>query len=53
VSELASYPKRTEGSFPGLKLPGRDADSSLPSRAEIKNGIGIPQFLRASSWLGA
>jgi hypothetical protein len=34
----ASYPMGTWGSFPGGKArPGRDADHSLPSSAEVKN----------------
>jgi hypothetical protein len=34
----ASYPMGTGGSFPGGKArPGRDADHSLPSSAEVKN----------------
>jgi hypothetical protein len=34
----ASYPMGTGGSFPGGKArPGRDADRSLPSSAEVKN----------------
>jgi hypothetical protein len=33
-----SYPIGTGGSFPGGKArPGRDADHSLPSGAEVKN----------------
>jgi hypothetical protein len=34
----ASYPMSTGGSFPGGKArPGRDADHSPPSSAEVKN----------------
>jgi hypothetical protein len=34
----ASYPVGTGGSFPGGKArPGRDADHSPPSSAEVKN----------------
>jgi hypothetical protein len=33
----ASYPMVTRGSFLGLKRPGREADHSLPSSAEVKN----------------
>jgi hypothetical protein len=33
----ASYPLDTMGSFPGVKRPGREADHSPPSNAEIKN----------------
>jgi hypothetical protein len=32
----ASYPMGTMGSFPRLKLPGRGADHSPPSSAEVK-----------------
>jgi hypothetical protein len=34
----ASYPMGTRGSYPGGKArPGRDADHSPPSSAEVKN----------------
>jgi hypothetical protein len=33
----ASYPMGTGGSFPGVKRPGRRADHSPPSSAEVKN----------------
>jgi hypothetical protein len=37
-SPWASYPMGTGGSFPGGKVrPGRDADHSPPSSAEVKN----------------
>jgi hypothetical protein len=32
-----SCPMDTRGSFPGLKRPGREADHSPPSSAEVKN----------------
>jgi hypothetical protein len=32
----ASYPIGTRGCFPGVKLPGREADHSPPSSAEVK-----------------
>jgi hypothetical protein len=32
----ASYPVGTRGSFPGVKRPGREADHSPPSSAEVK-----------------
>jgi hypothetical protein len=38
------------GAFPGLKRPGREADHSPPSSAEVKSGAAIPQFLYTSSW---
>jgi hypothetical protein len=31
----------TEGSFPGVKRPGREADGSPPSTVEDKNGGAI------------
>jgi hypothetical protein len=33
----ASYPMDNRGSFPGVKRPGREADHSPPSSAEVKN----------------
>jgi hypothetical protein len=33
----ASYPMGTGGSFTGDKVPGREADHSPPSSAEVKN----------------
>jgi hypothetical protein len=37
-AQPASYPMDTGGSFPGGKArPGRDADHSPPSSAEVKN----------------
>jgi len=33
----AAYPTGTEGSFPGGKAVGREADHSAPSSAEVKN----------------
>jgi hypothetical protein len=37
--QTAYYPMGTGGSFPGVKRgrPGRDADHSPPSSAEVKN----------------
>jgi hypothetical protein len=32
----ASYPIGTGDSFPGVKRPGREADYSLPTRADVK-----------------
>jgi hypothetical protein len=38
VAHPASYPMGSGGSFPGGKArPGRDADQSTPSNAEVKN----------------
>jgi hypothetical protein len=33
----ASYPNGTGGCFSGIKRPGREADYSPPSSAEVKN----------------
>jgi hypothetical protein len=41
-ARLASYPIDTGGSFPGLKLPGREADYSPANSAEAMNGGAIP-----------
>jgi hypothetical protein len=35
-SHSASYPMGTSGSFLGVKRPGREADHSPPSSAEVK-----------------
>jgi hypothetical protein len=44
----ASYPMGTRGSFPGVKRPGREADHSPPSTAEVKKMSGaippLPQY---------
>jgi hypothetical protein len=37
----------------GVKRPGRKADHSAPSSAELKNGGDIPPLHHASSWRGA
>jgi hypothetical protein len=41
----ASYPMGTGGAVPGVKRPGREADHSPPSSAEVKNGETIPPLL--------
>jgi hypothetical protein len=44
----ASYPMGTRGSFPGVKRPGREADHSPSSRAEVKNAwsyTSTPQYV--------
>jgi hypothetical protein len=38
----ASYPMGTEGSSLGLKGPGREADHSPPSSAEVKKSGALP-----------
>jgi hypothetical protein len=40
-AHTASYPVGTGGWLPGVKRPGREADHSPPSSAEIKNGGAI------------
>jgi hypothetical protein len=37
-----AYPVGTEGTFPGSKVAGREADHSPPSSAELKNDGAIP-----------
>jgi hypothetical protein len=44
----ASYPAATEGSFPGVKRLGREANHSPPSSTEIKNAwsyTSIPLYV--------
>jgi hypothetical protein len=38
---------------PGGKRPGREADHSSPSSAEVKNGGAIPPLPHMSSWHSA
>jgi hypothetical protein len=38
----ASYPMGTGALSPGVKRPGREADHSVPSRAEAKKGETTP-----------
>jgi hypothetical protein len=41
------------GSFiPGVKRPGREADRSLPSGADVKNGGDVPPLTHVSSRRG-
>jgi hypothetical protein len=35
---------------PGLKWPGREAEHSPPSTAEVKNGGAIPRLRYVPSW---
>jgi hypothetical protein len=50
---LSSCPVGT-GPLPSrLKLPGREADLSSPSGAEVKNGGAILPLIHTSSWRGA
>jgi hypothetical protein len=45
----AFSPMGTGGDFPGAKWPGREADHSPPSNAEIKNDGVIPPLPHMSS----
>jgi hypothetical protein len=50
----ASCPMGIRGSFPGIKRPGRDADHSPPSSAEVKECVELYlHFLNTSSWRSA
>jgi hypothetical protein len=50
----ASYPMGNGALFLGVKLPGREADLSLPSSAEVKNAWSYTSTSPiASSWRGA
>jgi hypothetical protein len=37
AAHAASYPMVNRGFIPGAKRPGREADRSLPTTAEVKN----------------
>jgi hypothetical protein len=50
----ASHPMGTRGSFAGVKQPGREADHSPPSSAEVKKRLEL--YLHSPntpSWRGA
>jgi hypothetical protein len=49
----ASYPMGTGSPFLGLKRPGREADRSPPSSAEVKSAGDMLPFRHTSSWRGA
>jgi hypothetical protein len=49
----AFLPMDTGAHSPEAKRPGRVADHSPPSSAEIKNGGAMPPFPHMSSWRGA
>jgi hypothetical protein len=53
ASEPVLQPMGTGALSPELKRPGRDADSSFPSSAKIKNGRAMPSLPHTSSWRGA
>jgi hypothetical protein len=46
----ASYAMGTGDDFPWVKRPGREADHSPPSSAEVKNGGAIPPLSHMPSW---
>jgi hypothetical protein len=51
---IFSYPMGTRGFFPGIKQPGREADHSPPSSAEVKEWVEL--YLHSPntpSWRGA
>jgi hypothetical protein len=50
----ASYLMGARGFFPGVKRPGREADHSPPSSAEVKELVELYlYFANTSSWRGA
>jgi hypothetical protein len=49
----ASYAMSTVGSLPRVKWEGPEADHTLPSRAEARNGEAIPPLPNMSSWHNA
>jgi hypothetical protein len=53
-AQLAFYPMGTRGSFLGVKWPGREADHSPPSSAEVIEWVEL--YLHSpntNSWRGA
>jgi hypothetical protein len=48
-----THPLGARGVFPGVKRPGREADHSPPSNAEVKNGGAIPPLSHMPSWHSA
>jgi hypothetical protein len=40
-------------SFPGVKRPGREADYTPPSSAEVKNGGAVPPLPHVPLWHSA
>jgi hypothetical protein len=50
----ASYPMGNRGFFPGVKRPGREADNSPPSSAEVKECVELYlQSPNTPAWSGA
>jgi hypothetical protein len=53
-TDSGAHPSSYAGAlFPGVKRPGREADHSPPSSAEVKNGGAVPPLPYTSSWRGA
>jgi hypothetical protein len=53
-AHLDSYQMGTRGSFPGVKLPGREAEHSPPSSVEVKERVEL--YLHSPNtppWRGA
>jgi hypothetical protein len=48
----ASYPVGTRGPLPRVKRPGREADHSSPSVAEVRNAWSSTSFPHMPSWRG-
>jgi hypothetical protein len=52
-AHLASYVIVTGGSSPVIKRPGREADRSRHSSAEVKESVALYLHPSMSSWRGA
>jgi hypothetical protein len=52
-AHLVSYSMDRGALSTGVKRPGREADHSSPSTAEVKKDEAIPQFPHMSSWHSA
>jgi hypothetical protein len=50
---LASYPMGTRAISAGLNWPGREADHSPSSSAEVKNDGAVPALPHLSAWPSA
>jgi hypothetical protein len=54
IFKSLNIPVDARGSFPGLKRPGREADSSPPSSAGVKELVELYfHFPNTPSWRGA
>jgi hypothetical protein len=49
----AFYKMGIGGSSPEVNRPVRETDHSLPSSAEVKNGVAVPPLLHTSTWHSA